>query len=93
MKPTPVMPWDSNDPFDPDGVIVWWSRLDNRYQVEVRRVDERAAILRIFDHTRSDHLIHEESVGLSYGAIFGPDVADVAEWQERAMRVVDSATE
>lgn len=90
MQQKPVMSWSSKDPFDAEGLIVWWSRLDDRYQVEVQRAGERAGILRIFDHSHSDSLIHEQPVGLSYGATFGPDVADVAERQELAIRVVDS---
>jgi hypothetical protein len=34
-------------------------------------------------------LLLDEEVPLSYGAIFGPDVSDVAEWQERALVVID----
>jgi hypothetical protein len=33
--------------------------------------------------------IHREVVGLSYGAIFGPDVTDVSEWQRIAVEFVD----
>jgi len=33
--------------------------------------------------------IHRESVRLSYGAIFGPDVADVSDWRRIAVEFVD----
>lgn len=33
-------------------------------------------------------LMHTE-VGLSYGAMFGPDVADVALWEDMVIKVID----
>jgi hypothetical protein len=33
--------------------------------------------------------LHVEPTSLSYGALFGPDVSDVAGWQDRAQQVVD----
>jgi hypothetical protein len=86
----PIMPWESQEPADSEGRVVWWSRLDGRYQIEVQRLDERQGVLRIFDHANGNTQIHDEPVGLSYGAVFGPDVADVDDWRERAVRVVDA---
>jgi hypothetical protein len=31
----------------------------------------------------------EEKVGVSYAALFGPDVLDVAEWQDKCIKVID----
>jgi hypothetical protein len=37
----------------------------------------------------SDDLFFEQEVGLSYGAIFGPDGGDVYEWQNIAMSAIE----
>lgn len=37
----------------------------------------------------SGRILHEEAVRLAYGAPFGPDMSDVARWQEIAIEVVD----
>jgi hypothetical protein len=74
-----------------DPLLVWWSQLDGRYLVEVVRDDpERpTATLRIFDHLEADLLVVDQPVLLTYGAAFGPDIADVADWQRRAIEIVD----
>lgn len=43
----------------------------------------------LFDHSDGNRLIFEESVPLSYDAIFGPDVGDVDVWQRMAIDYVD----
>lgn len=85
----PVMDWDSTDVTDGDW-IVWWSRLDNRYQVEVVSDPDSSglATLTIYDHAQDDIPIHTEQVGLAYGAVFGPDASDVAAWKTIALKVV-----
>ena len=70
--------------------VVWGAVLDERYQIEVIRLNDYSAELRIFDHEAEDLLVHSEQVGLSYGAIFGPDTSDVADWQEKSALFVDS---
>jgi hypothetical protein len=67
---------------------VWQSRLDDKYDVSVTQNDEDAykGTLRVVEN--GDVLL-EEPVGISYGAPFGPDVADVAEWQQRAAEFID----
>lgn len=72
-----------------EGQTVWEATMDDRYRVTVTRLASHRGRLRIVD-TASEELLHEEEVHLEYRAIFGPDVADVAEWQETAVRVVDS---
>lgn len=67
---------------------VWEAMMDDRYRVTVTRTAEYRGRLRIVD-TNGDDLVHEEEVRLSYGAIFGPDVADISRWQEIAMEAVD----
>jgi hypothetical protein len=85
MSVQPLGGWD----YDGHPDIVWASRLDDRYLVEVVRTSERLARLRLFDNKESPIVLLDESVPLSYGALFGPDVDDVARWQERVMEVVD----
>jgi hypothetical protein len=35
-------------------------------------------------------VIHREPTGIYYGAIFGPDMDDVARWSERTLEVIDN---
>ncbi len=74
----PVMDWDSTEPTDGDWVV-WWSRLDDRYQVEVTRHPDNTtrAKLTIYDHANNNIEVHTEQVILAYGAVFGPDTGDV----------------
>jgi hypothetical protein len=66
--------------------VVWTSALDGKYEVTVTRIDDYLAELTIAE---SNRVLHRETVGLSYGATFGPDVADVSEWQRVAVEFVD----
>ena len=74
---------------NPDAEI-WSSMLDGRYRVTVHRVSRSRGELNIRDGNR---LIHRQEVTLMYGAIFGPDISDVATWQEIATTVVDGLKE
>ena len=56
--------------------VIWSSLLDNRYSIEVIRTAPYRAEFSIRD---GDQVLRTESVGLMYGAIFEPDVSDVAE--------------
>ncbi|MEJ9076833.1 hypothetical protein WKY82_00275 [Gordonia malaquae] len=87
----PIMSWDSEADTDGDWVI-WWSRLDGRYQVEVvRSADSRdVAELRIYDHTSDDALVSAETVAVTAGAVFGPDTGDISNWRAAAASVVDA---
>jgi hypothetical protein len=87
MKP-PFAKWDDNNSEHPE--LVWWSRLDGRYQVEVQRTGSHTAELVVYDHQDNDKELMREAVGLSYGAQFGPDVSDVAFWQQKSMDFVDN---
>lgn len=86
--PTPLASWSHDDSAHPE--LVWWAKLDDRWQIEVQRTDAYHATLCVFDHDNSDVLAHSEPVGLSYGALFGPDMGDVAHWQDKVMAYVDS---
>jgi hypothetical protein len=69
-----------------DEHIVWSSMLDNKYIVEVSRTAPYHGELTI---KVGDETLHREPVDLSFDALFGPDVADVAEWQEIAIAFID----
>lgn len=69
--------------------IVWESKLDTIYNCQVTRTDEYKGILKL-TNTENDWVLVEQEVGLSYGAKFGPDVDDVAQWQEICIQAVDN---
>lgn len=76
--------------YDQTDSIVWAGVLDKRFKIEVVRTDGYKANISIYDSEHNDIEIHTEQVGLAYGAMFGPDVEDVAQWQNLACKVVDS---
>ena len=65
---------------------VWSSSLDDRYTVTVTRTGPYRGEFVIRE---GDKLLHRESVGLAYNALFGPDVDDVQRWQQLAIEFVD----
>jgi hypothetical protein len=67
--------------------LVWYSVLDQTYVVTVTRIDEYQATYEIADAVGTP--LVTDMVGLSYGALFGPDVSDVDEWQQRAVAFAD----
>lgn len=83
----PISGWE----VEPQPDVVWASRLDNRYLVEVvqHTLDPYAGRLRIFDKDNEFAVLLDEPTPISYGAPFGPDVDDVSQWQQRVMEVVD----
>lgn len=87
----PILDWDDMSDFK--DMCVYKTRLDGRYQLEAHRHedDQDSATLYIWDHREGDRLIHSQDTGhMMAGAIFGPDVDDVARWQEIAISVVDN---
>lgn len=82
---TPRPQWNFED--CPD--LVWGTVLDGRYQIEVQRIEHYRGELCVFDHQDGNRLLKSWTVGLSYGALFGPDVDDVNDWQERVLEFVD----
>ena len=85
---SPLADWNIEQSSNPN--LVWWSKLDNRYQIEIHRKTESMAELVIFDHADNNKVLKTFDVGLSYGAIIGPDIDDVATWQKMACEFVDS---
>jgi allophanate hydrolase subunit 1 len=69
--------------------IIWESTLDDIFLCKVMRESERIGVLSIKE-TINGQTIFERKVGLSYGAHFGPDVEDVAKWQELCVNAVDN---
>jgi hypothetical protein len=69
-----------------DEDLVWSSMLDGRYAIEVRRIRPYRGRLTIAE---GDRILFRKEVGLAFDALFGPDVEDVATWQEEALRFVD----
>lgn len=84
----PLVAWHSDEDHPK---LVWRAKLDNRYLVEVHRSGKNSARLCIFDHKKNSRLIACWNVTLSYGAAFGPDTADVAEWQEKVSSFINHA--
>lgn len=84
-----LMQWDDRTG-DMHEHVVWWTRLDDRYQIEVQELEGEKPTLRIFDKDKDFEEIYSEVVTLAYGAIFGPDVADVQVWQDRSLQFIDN---
>ena len=70
-----------------DELIVWSSTLDKKYIIAVTRTELFHGVLTISEGAT---LLHREPVFLTFDALFGPDVTDVAEWQDIALEFVDS---
>ena len=69
---------------------VWSDTLDGRYACKVETPEDSlyAGRLSITDAVE-DKVIYEQAVGVSFGAVVGPDMADVGEWQELCIRKID----
>jgi hypothetical protein len=67
--------------------VIWESLLDDRYKVMVTRTGPYRGEWSI---RFGDQVLDRQNVGLSYGALFGPDVDDVADWQQRAIQFIDA---
>jgi hypothetical protein len=67
--------------------ILWQSTLDDRYEAVVVRVAPYKGLLTILD---AGEEIFSQQVGLMYNAQFGPDLDDVADWQEIVVHFIDN---
>ena len=67
--------------------IIWKSTLDNRYAIQVVRVAPYQGKLVIRE---ADEEVFSHQVRLSYGATFGPDVSDIADWQEIVLGFINN---
>ena len=69
--------------------VVWAAILDKRYKIEVVRLENYKGQFTMYDSHSNDEVICDEPTTLSYGAKFGPDAADLARWERRAMAIAD----
>lgn len=70
---------------------VWEQTVDNgRYRCRVERTGAYTGTLIVERDGDSGPPILSRDVGLAYQAIFGPDVADVAEWQSLCIEAIDA---
>lgn len=89
-EPSPSVPLVSAaSGFDPSR-IVWQSKLDGIYDCAVVRLGASLGALSIARN--SGELIATGQVALSYDAAFGPDIADVADWQAWIMEFLEGET-
>jgi hypothetical protein len=66
--------------------VVWSTTLDSIYQIKVVRTNEYSGEISI---SKNGKEIKKTAVPLAYGAIFGPDLSDVMNWQNWSVAVVD----
>lgn len=77
------------DPVPPPDEPVWHNTVDKgTWDVRVERVDGYRGVL-VIKRVDTGQEIHREGVSLAYGAVFGPDAADLAVWQDRVIEVID----
>lgn len=69
-------------------MTVWTSKLDDKYDISVEsKGNGYIGDLVIKDGDKE--LLREETT-ISYGARFGPDIADVDRWGRRCIEIVDA---
>ena len=74
-------------------VLVWEATVDTgKFKCSVERTGDRTGILKVKDVGLQKVLL-EQSVGLSYGALYGPDADDVRYWQELSINAIDRVEE
>jgi hypothetical protein len=72
-------------------MVVWEAKLDEVYDCKVTRIDEYKGRLTVTD--LFDKVLLDEEVTLTYGASFGPDISDVALWEDKSVEVIDKLIE
>jgi hypothetical protein len=85
----PLADWD--DDRSAPSEVIWWSRLDDRYLAEARRLPARRIQLVVFDHDRRDEVVRRTVVRMIGEPRYGPDPDDIYAWQRTAERWVDTA--
>lgn len=66
---------------------IWEAQLDERYDCRVVHIGEYRGRLTVTDTVDGTELLNEE-VGLMYDAQFGPDISDIALWEDKCVAVV-----
>lgn len=70
--------------------IVWHSTVDDeQWSVHVEQTPNWPYRGKLVVKDVFGEVVHTEEVGVSYAARFGPDVADVSDWQLAALNVID----
>lgn len=69
-----------------DKDVIWQAELDGKYDCRVTRIDPVRGQLTV---RCGEVEILSEVVSLAYGAIFGPDIDDLQDWQYKCLAVVD----
>jgi len=90
MKPICKFDITDNGVVQRIGNVVEARILDRRYCTEIVRDVAYAGTFRIFDGLDDFKLLHEEPTTVSYDAIYGPDIADVQEWENLGIDIVDN---
>lgn len=71
--------------------VVWENSVDQGvWAVKVVRTAPYQGKMTV-THVALDKVVLETEVGLAYDAVFGPDVADVAMWQESCIEAIDGS--
>lgn len=70
---------------------IWESKLDEVYDCKVTRLGEYRGKLTVSD--LFGRTLFEREVGLLYGAVFGPDIDDVALWEDMCVSFVNKLIE
>ena len=69
---------------------IWEATVDNNtWKVQVVDTGDYAGRLEVI-RVSDNEVVYTEDVRVSFNAVFGPDVADVAYWREKAIEVIDS---
>lgn len=69
--------------------VVWNQTVDQgAFRCWVERTGERTGVLIVTHVATGDELLHQD-VHLAWGALFGPDVDDVARWQDKSLIAID----
>lgn len=72
-------------------LFIWDQTVDDgRFRCTVEGTGDYRGVLRVFGPGDPPEKLLEREVGLAYGARFGPDVADVADWQEWSIVAIDA---
>lgn len=69
--------------------LLWQNTVDRTWKVSVVRTSERLGLLEI-SRLSDGSKIYSEVVSLAYGAVFGPDYDDVFQWEQIALKVIDT---
>lgn len=71
--------------------VIWNAKLDNgQYTCKVTRLTGYTGQLTVEDTLNNNEIVLDKEVPLAYGAKFGPDMGDVAHWQDLIIKAVDN---